>query len=197
MSLKPCYASSNHGEQASATPRQKRTTIRYTLRCLIDRMVVGDFHLDKISPQLRCPALELPRPRQKEVLDLSWSRGALCRSMQKRNQSSDCFLLFVICGDMQVHAVVMCARKPCQIFECSLMYPRRYPCVLCWSFERIFTVWGKTAAVQSCTRYRESTRASPACWHPCDRVPRDVDVVYLPSLVRWGSSLAELLRDMW
>jgi hypothetical protein len=53
--------------------------------------------------------------------------------MQKRNQSSEAFLLIVICGDMQVHATVMCPEGlpntpypnvPCSLNECLVCRAR-------------------------------------------------------------------------
>jgi hypothetical protein len=113
--------------------------------------------------------------------------------MQKRNQFSGSFLLSVICGDMQVHAAVMCARKACKMFECSLMHRRKNPCGSSWGSGC------RSAVVKSCSGSRAPICASPECWHPRDRVPRDADVVYLPNWSSWGdgpcSLLAELLRD--
>jgi hypothetical protein len=113
--------------------------------------------------------------------------------MQKRNQFSGAFLLSVTCGDMQVHAAVMCARKACQFFECSLMHRRKYPCGSSWGSGC------RSAVVKSCSGSRAPICALPECWHPRDRVPRDVDVVYRPNWTSWGDGpygvLAELLRD--
>jgi hypothetical protein len=151
-------------------------------RCLMDGMVVADFHSGRYLPPPNCGPRRsnCQEHSKRKACILSRSRASFLTTHAEHNQFSGAFLLSVICGDMQVHAAVMCARKACQFFECSLMHRRKNLCGSSWGSGC------RSAVVKSCGGSRAPICASPECWHPRDRVPRDVDVAYRPNRSSWG-----------
>jgi hypothetical protein len=113
--------------------------------------------------------------------------------MQKRNQSSGCFLLSVVCGDMQVHAVVMCVQgKPAKHSNIPLTYRRRYPCASSVALDAM----PLGGSLLLCKVAVDPEQRSVHRQHA--RIPRDVDMMYLPNCAAGQIALIrKSLRNEW